>query len=403
MDDHPHADAHLPAAHAVAGPPVASWAATMRSCVAALWRDRVHYLANAGAAAILVAAVGPIPALLELDPLSAEALRFVAMMVFAERLFGGEVRDYVVAAWMSWALVQATWHASTLHTAAAYTVFSRELVVFVVGALLVRWMKTFEPDLVTEEMSAEQLRLASSRSVPLGEAAAAMPYLAEGVDLLERRLRSSSLHTVLGLPDDLDLRQELAHVRVRAASLNVLTNLLFSASYLPFNRTLQVNPRARTPRVVAHELLHALHHSAIRRALTRSDLEVVLSRLDKDRTAAFIDDMIDRTRAWLDDHPGAPPTDAVRWDGADLIFYYKLEDKAPMEAVGSYFDGQGWGSIARYLEKLAYYFALPFAVLAGMDRRNGIFQSFAGYLNKSYVEDMRARGLVRALLEPRGP
>ena len=81
-----------------------------------------------------------------------------------------------------------------------------------------------------------------------------------------------------------------------------------------------------------------------------------------------------------------------------VLFYAKLEDKAPMEAVGSYFDG----GVARYVEKVAYYVALPFALLAGMHRRNGIFQSFAGYLNREYIDDMAERGLVRALVEPRG-
>jgi hypothetical protein len=69
-----------------------------------------------------------------------------------------------------------------------------------------------------------------------------------------------------------------------------------------------------------------------------------------------------------------------------------------MEAVGSYFDG----GVARYVEKVAYYVALPFAVLAGKHRRNGNFQSIAGYLNREYIDDMVERGLVRALVEPRG-
>ncbi len=382
-------------------PPSGTLSAVLRGVAADLRQRWVTYLSYLGAAAILVGAFGPFPVVLELGPGKTQTLQFVAMLVFAERLFGGELRDYVVGGWMTWNLTASLVVLLQDPHMAAGEAFLRQFAGFVAGGLLVRWMKTYEPDLITEELSSATLRMARDEGLPLAEAVQSMPHLAEGLMLLEARLADSSLPSLFGLPARVDLRQELAHLRVRQASLNMFTNLLFSASYLPFNRTMEVNVRSRTPRVVAHELLHALHHKAVMRALTRRDLERVLTKVDKSRSAEFIDETIDRVRGFLDAEPLADLSESVRWDGADLIFYFKLLDKAPMEAVGSYFDGVGVDSVGRYVEKLVYYLVLPFAVLAGMDRTNGIYQSFAGYLNEDYVEDMGRRGLVSALLEPR--
>lgn len=382
-------------------PPLGTIGAVLRGVAADLRAHWVRYLSYLGAAAILVGAFGPFPFVLGLGPGQTQALQFLAMLVFAERLFGGELRDYVVGGWMTWNLTASLVVLLQHPGMESGDAFLRQFAVFVAGGLLVRWMKTFEPDLITEELSAATLRMGRDEGRPLAEAVQSMPHLAEGLTLLEARLADSSLPSLFGLPARVDLRQELAHLRVRQASLNVFTNLLFSASYLPFNRTMELNVRSRTPRVVAHELLHALHHKAVMRAMTRQDLERVLTKVDKRRSAEFIDETIDRVRGFLDAEPVSALPESVRWDGADLIFYFKLLDKAPVEAVGSYFDGIGIESVGRYVEKLVYYVVLPFAVLAGMDRTNGIYQSFAGYLNEDYVEDMSRRGLIRALLEPR--
>ena len=382
-------------------PPPGTLGAVLRGVAADLRAHWVRYLSYLGAAAILVGAFGPFPIVLELGPGRTQILQFLAMLVFAERLFGGELRDYVVGGWMTWNLIASLGFLLRHPDMQAGDEFLRQFAGFVAGGLMVRGMKHFEPDQITEELSAATLRLGREQGTPLADAVKTMPHLADGVALLQARLASSSLPALFGLASPVDLAAELAHVRVRSASLNVFTNLLFSASYLPFNRTMEVNVRSRTPRVVAHELLHALHHKAVMRALTRTDLERVLAKVDKSRSAQFIDETVDRVRRFLDDAPGVTLPDSVRWDGADLIFYVKLLDKAPMEAVGSYFDGVGFVSVGRYAEKLIYYLVLPFAVLAGMDRTNGIYQSFAGYLNEDYVEDMERRGLVRALLEPR--
>ena len=382
-------------------PPLGTLGAVLRGVASDLRAQWVRYLSYLGAAAILVGAFGPFPFVLGLGPGQTQALQFLAMLVFAERLFGGELRDYVVGGWMTWNLTASLVVLLQHPGMESGDAFLRQFAVFVAGGLLVRWMKTFEPDLITEELSAATLRMGRDEGRPLAEAVQSMPHLAEGLTLLEARLADSSLPSLFGLPARVDLRQELAHLRVRQASLNVFTNLLFSASYLPFNRTMELNVRSRTPRVVAHELLHALHHKAVMRAMTRQDLERVLTKVDKRRSAEFIDETIDRVRGFLDAEPVSALPESVRWDGADLIFYFKLLDKAPVEAVGSYFDGIGIESVGRYVEKLVYYVVLPFAVLAGMDRTNGIFQSFAGYLNEDYVEDMSRRGLIRALLEPR--
>ena len=382
-------------------PPLGTLGAVLRGVASDLRAQWVRYLSYLGAAAILVGAFGPFPFVLGLGPGQTQALQFLAMLVFAERLFGGELRDYVVGGWMTWNLTASLVVLLQHPGMESGDAFLRQFAVFVAGGLLVRWMKTFEPDLITEELSAATLRMGRDEGRPLAEAVQSMPHLAEGLTLLEARLADSSLPSLFGLPARVDLRQELAHLRVRQASLNVFTNLLFSASYLPFNRTMELNVRSRTPRVVAHELLHALHHKAVMRAMTRQDLERVLTKVDKRRSAEFIDETIDRVRGFLDAEPVSALPESVRWDGADLIFYFKLLDKAPVEAVGSYFDGIGIESVGRYVEKLVYYVVLPFAVLAGMDRTNGIYQSFAGYLNEDYVEDMSRRGLIRALLEPR--
>lgn len=382
-------------------PPIGTLGAVLRGVAADVRAHWVRYLSYVGAAAILVGAFGPIPYALDLGPGRAQTLQFLAMLVFAERLFGGELRDYLVGGWMTWNVTASMAHLLRHPGMEAGDAFFRQFAAFVAGGLLVRWMKTFEPDQITEELGSAALRMSRDEGIPLAEAVRTMPHLAAGLTLLEGRLSSSKLPGLFGLPPRVDLLSELAHVQVRAASLNVFTNLLFSASYLPFNRTIEVNVRSRTPRVVAHELLHALHHKAIMRALTRADLEAVLTYVNKARSAQFIDETIDRVDDFLAGTMSTELPDSVRWDGADLIFYFKLLDKAPMEAVGSYFDGIGIESIDRYVEKIAYYLALPFAVLAGMDKTNGIYQSFAGYLNEDYVEDMKARGLVRALLEPR--
>lgn len=382
-------------------PPLGTLGAVLRGVAADVRARWVTYLSYAGAAAILVGAFGPLPWVMELGPGRTQLLQFLAMLVFAERLFGGELRDYVVGGWMTWNLVVSLAAELRHPDMATGEAFTRQVAAFVAGGLLVRWMKTFEPDRITEELSAATLRLERDEGVPLAQAVQQMPHLAEGVALLQARLSTSKLPALFGMSAPVDVLRELEHVRVRPARLNVFTNLLFSASYLPFNRTIDVNVRSRTPRVVAHELLHALHHAAVQRSLTRADLGRIVARLDPDRTAQFIDDAIDRVRTFLDSTPGETLPEDIRWDGADLLFYDKLQDKAPMEAVGSAFDGVGLESWPRYLEKLAYYLVLPFAVLAGMDRTNGIYQSFAGYLNEDYLDDMVRRGLVRSLLEPR--
>ena len=57
------------------------------------------------AALLLVAAVGPMPGVLGLGPLAAAALKIAAILVFSERAFGAEVRDYVEAVWLTGGLV----------------------------------------------------------------------------------------------------------------------------------------------------------------------------------------------------------------------------------------------------------------------------------------------------------
>lgn len=345
------------------------------------------------AALLLMAAVGPMPDVLGLGAGLAAALKIVAILVFSERAFGSEVRDYVAAVWLTGGLVGFIGRAlaSGEVEAAAWVV---EASLFVGTALFVRWMRTFEPDVVTEERTDAELDAQRAAGVPLADAMAAQPWLADGVALLRARLTGSPLEAMLGLKG-VDLVDLLGFVRVVPPPSGP-AGMLFSARYLPFNRTLMVRPGRRSAPVVAHELLHAAHHAAVMRAITVEDLIAILSLLDRARTAQFIDDRIDEVTAGLA-QPG-PLSETLRWAGADLLFYAKLEDKAPMEAVGSYFDG----GVARYVEKVAYYVALPFAVLAGMNRRNGIFQSFAGYLNRAYIDDMVERGLVRALVEPRG-
>ena len=345
------------------------------------------------AAALLVAAVGPIPGALGLGPGLAAALKILAILVFSERAFGAEVRDYVAAVWLTGGLVAFFARALVAGEVdpAAWVV---EVSLFVGTALLVRGMRALEPDVVTEERTAAELDAQRQTGVPLEDAMVSHPWLADGVALLRARLTGSRLEALLGLTG-VDLVGLLSFVRVVPPPSGP-AGLLFSARYLPFNRTLMVRPGRRSAPVVAHELLHAAHHAAVMRAITAEDLIAVLALLDRARTAQFIDDRLDEVTAGLA-QPG-PLSEALRWAGADLLFYAKLEDKAPMEAVGSYFDG----GVARYVEKVAYYVALPFAVLAGMHRRNGIFQSFAGYLNHAYIDDMVERGLVRALVEPRG-
>lgn len=153
---------------------------------------------------------------------------------------------------------------------------------------------------------------------------------------------------------------------------------------------------------VAHEMLHALHFSALATRMTEEEMRRIIALYDR-ADPSISDGLKKDLQAVLDflDGPGGDLTPALKRASARLLFSIRPPGLgAKLEALASRFDVSLGGVrmfLGRFYRHTVGILMRPLVFLAGI-RRNNNFDNWHGYSNPLLYNRMMREGLFRSLL-----
>lgn len=328
------------------------------------------------------------------------ALWYAMVGTTLHSFLGKEVRDYGLAYMLTDSLLRSSVFAETplseniegIAKAASY---------FIAGAVAVRGLDFWNQRKKLGDLTQETLEKMNSGNETFQSRLKSDERFSFAVNALETQLKHEKtlLEFLQYDPETFDLKSELSHLRIGRNNIRMAF-----AYYMAFTQSLML-PKGRAPMFMsAHEMLHALHHKAVMRAITPEILSGLESLVENDLQPSFVKDRSKVVRDHLQkkNDLNEIPED-VRWAAADLIFYSALRHKKDkVEAIGSYLDlrlGGAGAFFMRLVEKMMYLEALPFSLLAGTYRSNSLLLSHKGYSNPLLMRKIKKEGLIGSLLD----
>lgn len=370
--------------------------------------DRLHKIGSATVTtASAVAWLGAITVSGQLGPVGAPVAQ-LATTTFASRRFfkNKSMRDYIVAFSAMNGATSALWH-GIQNGIFSYDGGGADLVkaaiFFAGGAACIAGMNLLDQKSPPKDLTQAALDQDNpGRETFLGKRETSR-HFDKAASVLAAKLKSHpELLRFFGYdPNSFDLNAELTHMKVGTND-----GALAIGHYFPFTRTLHLAkycPQA----LCAHEMMHALHHKALKNAVTRADIAKLPKLLGDDLRPSFIKDRI----ALIENHlrtgeMDAPLPEDVAWAAADLLMYRGMR-KHPekLESIGSRFDLTTlslampliW--LMRIGEKTTNFLVWPLLKLAGVAKENQMLKMQQGYSNPFVIRKMREEGLVASLLQ----
>lgn len=369
--------------------------------------DRLHKIGSAAVTtASAIAWLGAITVSGQLGPVGAPAAQ-LATTTFASRRFfkNKSMRDYIVAFSAMNGATSALWHGiqNGIFSYDGGTDLVKAAIFFAGGAVCIAGMNSH--DLKSSPKDLTQATLDQDnpgRETFLGKRETSR-HFDKAASVLAAKLKSHpELLRFFGYdPNSFDLNAELTHMKVGTND-----GALAIGHYFPFTRTLHLAkycPQA----LCAHEMMHALHHKALKNAVTRADIAKLPNLLKDDLRPSFIKDRI----ALIENYLGtgkqkAPLPEDVAWAAADLLMYRGMRKHSEkLESIGSRFDLTTlslampliW--LMRISEKVTNILVWPLLKLAGVAKENQMLKMQQGYSNPFVIKKMRKEGLIASLLQ----